>query len=272
MPIVTTEENDAMRELERKPYSSEAIRVRCPHCRKLYMVQFGDVKEAKPRFECVQCHSRFWLAMADMDFTSEVSGIPVQVKEVPKPRPELARTKVAEKPVVADLQPCPKCFKPVQARTNECPHCGVMISKVKELGFVEGGLVHSQALARAWREVVADYGNEAVHSDFLRLAQRERNLAFAGAQYGQMLKLMASDETTKKRLGEVQALAGVMLSVDEAPRARRSYGRVWQVPLAAATMMMTIGVFLPVFRNMVGVGAAILFVAIAIQLQSRRRI
>src|SRR4051812_46545989 len=88
MPIETTEENNAMRELERKPYSSEALRVRCPHCRKLYMVQYGDVKEAKPRFECVQCHNRFWLAMADMDFTSgEVSGLPIEVKSAPVPRP-----------------------------------------------------------------------------------------------------------------------------------------------------------------------------------------
>ena len=272
MPIETTEEKD-MRELERKPFSLDTLRVRCPHCRKLYLVQMGDVSETKPRFECVQCHSRFWLSMADMDFSQEVTGIPVQVKEAPKPRPELSRMKAPQATAAIDLQPCPKCFKPVQARTNECPHCGVMIGKVKELSFAEGTPAHSEVLAVAWRKVVADYGNESVHAEFLRLAQRERNLAFAGAQYGQMSKLMAADEITKKRIQEVRALAGSMLPAhgEGMKTPRRQYARIWQVPLAAATMMMVVGLFLPVFRNMVGVGAAILFIALAIQIQTRRR-
>ena len=272
MPIETMEEKD-MRELERKPFSLDTLRVRCPHCRKLYMVQMGDVSETKPRFECVQCHSRFWLSMADMDFSQEVTGIPVQMKEAPKPRPDLARSKAPQPAVAADLQPCPKCFKPVQPRTSECPHCGVMISKLKELSFNEGTPAHSEALGAAWRKVVGDYANESTHAEFLRLAQRERNLAFAGAQYGQMNKLMATDEITKKRLQEVQALAGIMLTAhgEGIKRPRRQYARIWQVPLAAATMMMVVGLFLPVFRNMVGVGAAILFIALAVQIQTRRR-
>ena len=69
-------------EMERTPYVSESLRVRCPECRKLYMVQFGDIGEAKPRFECVQCRTRFWLSLPEMDLSRELTGIPLQVKEV----------------------------------------------------------------------------------------------------------------------------------------------------------------------------------------------
>lgn len=265
MPSETMEEKN-MQELERKPNSSETMRVRCPHCRKLYLVQFGDIKETKPRFECVQCHNRFWLAMADMDFSAEVEGLPLQVKEAPRVK---SRESVKS---AADVQPCPKCFKPIHVRASECPSCGVVISKMKDLAFQEGSPSHSEALGTLWRKLIADYGNEALHAEFMRLAQRERNLPFAGAQYAQMLKLMPSDETTKKRVREVQALGSSMIpDVGRVTREPRAFSRVWQVPLALATMMMLVGMFIPVFRNMVGVGAAILFVALVLQIQSRRR-
>jgi hypothetical protein len=263
-------EKTNMNELERKPYSSESMRVRCPHCRKLYLVQYADVKEARPRFECVQCHERFWLSMPDTDVATELTGIPVQMKEAP-PAVIKAKRVVA---VNKNSEPCPKCFKLISAGTSECPHCGVLIQKMKDLAFTENTVPHSDGLATAWKKVVADYATDATHAEFLRLCQREQNLAFAAGQYGQMQKLMPSDETTRKRISEVQALASVMV-----PRSSRARGaklggdpsRLWQIPLMASVLMMIVGVFVPVFRNMVGVGAAFFFLALAFQIQFRRR-
>ncbi len=267
MPMDTMEEIN-MKEVERKPYSSESVRVRCPQCRKLYMVQFSDIKEAKPRFECIQCHSRFWLSLPDMDLSTELTGIPVQVKN-PPPR---AKTPGNRVDASKETEPCPKCFKPIQARSAECPHCGVVVAKVKELNFTETTPpAHSENVSAAWKKVLSNYGDESMHSDFLRIAQRERAIPYAAAVYGQMNKLMPTDEGTKKRVREVQALGSVMLTASENKVKSRPYARVWQVPLLAATMLMVVGAFLPVFRNMVGVGAAILFVAIALQIQVRRR-
>jgi hypothetical protein len=211
--------------------------------------------------------------MSDMDFTSEVVGLPIQVKESPP------KFKISEspKPVGApaapvDTKPCPKCFKAIPVRgVTECPHCGVLVSKVKELNFVDKTPAHSQALGAAWQKVIQSYDDENTHAEFLRLAQRERNLAYAGAQYAQMQKLMADDEVTKRRIREVQALASVTVAPIDREMRPRGYGRMWQVPLVAAAMMIGVGLVFPVFRNMVGVGAAILFIAFAIQLQSRRR-
>ena len=252
-----------MNELERKPHSSDSLRVRCPHCRKLYLVHYLDIKEAKPRFECIQCHSRFWLAMNDMDMNSEITGIPMQVKETPPP----SKTKRVE----TRKEACPKCFKMVTVGIAECPHCRVMISKVKDLNFEDVLPPHSEALAKAWNKVVNNYANESVHADFMRAAQKERNLGFAAAQYGQMNKLMPGDETTEKRLREIQSLGSVMMPHPEKKAARNPYARLWQIPLAASVLMMIVGLVIPMFRNIVGVGAALLFLALAIQIQLRRK-
>jgi hypothetical protein len=259
MPVDTTRN-----EMERKPYSptAESLRVRCPSCRKLYLVQYADIQEVKPRFECVQCHSRFWLALSDMDFTNEIFGIPVQVKEAPPaPRPKNKET-----------EPCPKCFKTNEVGVAECRHCGVVIEKYRNgLDFTEPVPSHSRTLEQLWRRVVADYANPEAHGEFIRACQRERNLAYAGSLYSQMRKLMPTDEETSRRLKEIQALGSVVMPQAAEKRLQRIYPRLWQVPLFVSTVMILVGSALPVFRNMVGVGAAILFIGVAMHLHFRTR-
>lgn len=258
MPVDNTPE----RFLERTPYTSESFRVRCPHCRKLYLVQFNDVQEAKPRFECVQCHSRFWLSLPDMDLSAELTGIPLQVKEVPaKPKPQA--------PAV-DLEPCPKCFKTNPTGSTECQHCGIMISKAKGLDF-ENYPARSTQLEGAWKKVVADYGDEAAHQEFIRASVNEQNIPYAAAQYGQMQKLMPTDDITKKRIREIQALGDTLMPPREAKKPGFYYPRLWQIPLLGAAILIIVGMVLPMFRQIVGVGAAFLFLGVAMQIQLRKR-
>jgi phage FluMu protein Com len=249
-----------MNELERKPYSSESMRVRCPHCRKLYLVQYSDVKESKPRFECIQCHDRFWLSLPDMDIHNEMTGIPLNVKDSP------VKSRKVE-------SPCPKCFKIINSGTAECPHCGVVIAKLKELSFQEDQMPRSETLEQMWKKVIANYGDESVHTDFLRLAQRESNLPFAALQYGQMQKLMPGDETTDRRVNEVRALGSVLMPEPDrlAPPIGATTNRFWQLPLIASVILIGVGLFVPMLRQIVGVGAALLFLALALQIQFRRR-
>lgn len=261
---------DTMNEMERTPYSTtESLRVRCPHCRKLYLVQFTDIQESKPRFECVQCHSRFWLSLPDMDLSGEIFGIPENVKEAPS-RPKTIDKNATPK---REMEPCPKCFKLNEHGAKECQHCGVVIDKYKAThDFTEPMPMHSRTLEHIWKKVIADYGNESLHADFMRACNKERNLAYAGAVYSQMQKLMPTDETTTKRLREIQALGSIMLPTsDNRKSSSRLYPRLWQVPLIGASLLIVVGLVLPVARNMVGVGAAFLFIAIAINFQLRSR-
>ena len=256
-------------DMERTPYSTESFRVRCPHCRKLYLVQFNDVQEAKPRFECVQCHDRFWLSLPDMDLSSELTGLPLQVKEAPVQKSPAVRAPAAES------EPCPKCFKSNPLGARECGHCGVLIAKAKaaSLSFDEPVPSHSVQLKGAWQKVVADYGDENAHREFIRMSERERNLPYAAAQYGQMKKLMPTDDITQKRVQEIQALGNTMMPArtGSSQAKSRMYPRLWQIPLLGAAILIGVGMALPMFRNIVGLGAAFLFLGIAMQMQLRRK-
>ena len=271
---------DSINEVERTPTSAgtprddhahasnETLRVRCPHCRKLYMVQFADIQEPKPRFECVQCRQRFWLALADQDLSGEVTGLPIKVKDAP-----VSTTRRDAPPEARRTDPCPKCFKPNEVNRTECAHCGIVIEKARQqLTITESTPPHSAILASLWKKVVGDYADEAQHQEFVRACQRERNLAFAGAQYGQMQKLMPGDDLTERRVREIQALALAMVPSIQSPlRVRRNFPRLWHIPLIVATAIIITGMLAPAFRNLVGVGAAIAFIATALHLHFRGR-
>jgi hypothetical protein len=230
MPVDFDPVMDHKREMERTPLvSQESLRVRCPDCRRLYLVQFSDIQEAKPRFECVQCRSRFWLSLPDIEVGQEVVGL----------------------------------------------HCGVATDKLKTVPPAqaqEGLPPHSSTLTALWKKLMGDYGDESSHAEFLRACQRERNLAYAAAQYNQMLSLMPTDEITHRKLKEIQALASTMLPPrTREPRVPRRLPYVWQWPLIGLTAVIIVGMLSPLFRNLVGVAALILFAGFALRVQFRRR-
>lgn len=270
MPVDSVEVG-ATRDSERTlvNHSTESLRVRCPHCRKLYMVQFSDIQESKPRFECVQCRQRFWVSLADQDLTHEVIGLPVQMKDAPAPAAREAAPAASRQ-----TEPCPKCFKSNEVGRTECAHCGIMIDKARSqsLAMTEGLPPHSAILATLWKKVIADYGDEAQHAEFLRACQRERNLGYAAAQYAQMQRLMPADETTARRVREVEALALTMVPpIASTVRVPRRFPRLWHLPLMFATIVIISGMLAPMWRNLVGVGAAVLFLTIGLRMHLRRR-
>lgn len=254
--------------LKLDPRTLSSLRVRCPDCRKLYLVRLEDIREVKPRFECVQCHLRFWVTLPDYDLDQEVIGTPMLAREMPKARISLRPT---ARPGLTSIT-CPKCAKVTSTLGGECEHCGVVLEKYKITHTSpEGVPPHSPALATAWQAVVADYANETLHDDFVRQCQRERNLALASAHYASMRSLMPTDELTGRRLREVQALGLTLLSANTDVRLRvpRSYPRLWQIPLMGATLVLIVGMVLPMFRNVAAIGAALLFLAVMLRFYRR---
>jgi hypothetical protein len=212
--------------------------------------------------------------MSDLDFREEVTGVPVQARNIHTPSIKNPVSKSSPGAAAAKMVPCPKCQNPMAANSKECSQCGVIFEKLKEMAARESLPPHSEAVARAWQKVIEDYGNETAHVAFIQLAHREGALAYAGAQYNQLSALMPADETARRHIREVQALGSMILPDRDKNKKRYGsipYSRVWQVPLAAAVIMMVVGIFLPVFRNMVGVGAAIFFIALALRFQQRPR-
>ncbi len=249
---------DSTREMERTPISTpESLRVRCPHCRKLYLVQYSDIQESKPRFECMDCHGRFWISLPDMDFSVEVDGLPIHAKEAPT------------RPKTENLEPCPKCHKMTSKHRAECAHCGVVMAKFKEmLHFKETGLTRSPNLETLWRKVIANYEDSGIHDEFIATAEKENNLGFAAAQYGQMKKIMPFDEITISRIKQLQAIA-TSLAPETEPKEEEYHpwrtSKLWQVPLVAAGFLIVVGLTMPGFRNFAGLGAAFLFIALVMR-------
>lgn len=251
---------DQQKDLERTPISTpESLRVRCPHCRKLYLVQYNDIQESKPRFECVECRDRFWISLNDMDFSTEVDGLPIHVKESPKSAPAKVKETDAG-------DPCPKCFKLTPRHSSECVHCGVVLKKVRELEFKEPVPAHSPHLEALWHQVISAYDVPNGHDEFIRACQADSNLAYAAVLYGQMSKIMPMDEITTARLKQVKALSDLLTPGPARPRIFwRQSSRLWQIPLLAGVICLAVGLALPVFRNIAGVGAAFLFLAVAMR-------
>lgn len=252
-----------MRDMERTPISTppESLRVRCPHCRKLYLVQYSDIQESKPRFECVECHDRFWISLAEMDFSVEVDGLPLSVKEAPA----VARGRVSESGATEE---CPKCHKLTPRFAPDCVHCGVVLSKTrKALTFRENLPAHSPRLEQLWHKVIGAYDDVALHDEFIAAAESERALPYAAALYAQMKKLMPVDETTLARLRQIEAMGAAM--VPEVPAKGDVHpwraSRLWQFPLLAGVMLLVIGMSSPAMRNIAGLGAAFVFMAIVMK-------
>lgn len=255
-----------MRDMERMPISTppESLRVRCPHCRKLYLVQYSDIQESKPRFECEECHDRFWISLPDMDFSVEVDGLPVSMKEAPAS----ARTRMPDLGVGSATEECPKCHKLTPKFAPECVHCGVVISKTrKALTFRENLPTHSVRLEQLWHRVIGAYDNAGVHDEFISAAESEKALPYAAALYGQMQKLMPMDETTLSRLKQIEVMASAMIPTPEPKGARHPWrgSRLWQFPLLAGVILLGVGMSSAAMRNIAGVGAAFIFMAVVMR-------
>lgn len=62
------------------------VHVRCPDCFKQYGVQVSEITESKPRFECLDCKTQFWIAFPEVLEQKEVIGFPVNWLNTPGQR------------------------------------------------------------------------------------------------------------------------------------------------------------------------------------------
>ena len=125
-----------------KPIAKE-IRFRCPHCQKLYCCG-GDVFEGdSPVFDCAACEASFTL-LAETDNYG------------------LFVTKKPEKNL---LETCPKCSNLKPQKTDECPSCGVYVSKYVELQKAQSPVLYE--MNQLWQSVVSHFDDDQYHQDFL---------------------------------------------------------------------------------------------------------
>lgn len=150
--------------------SPDRLRVRCPECFKPYNIEVAEIREAKPRFECVSCRSQFWIDFAEaLNHPSDIIGFLVSSTQRVK-RGDVGQTlesqgasqKLEAKVVDQKLGPksspnastqlrasgrnasdksklnneeiynCPKCNSGYGPGESECKKCGLVFLKFEE--------------------------------------------------------------------------------------------------------------------------------------------
>ena len=258
---------------------------------KLYAVNPDEIKESKPRFQCVACEKKFWIAYPESVGAGEVMGFPVEwlekkIKEpvaalrqeeriqadfVEEQRPVESKAPVMPQAQAAPTKdPCPKCKSLYTRGERECPHCGVVIARWEDLQKLkaeeEQGFPSTAYLRQCWDAVLEDYDNEKVHQGFLAVCQEERNLVFASRQYGRILAAHAGDEMAQKMRAQVMALSQVSMDVHKSKPKTKQPVKYWSFTgfvLFFSAVLIAVGFFLEPWRNMVGVGVAMIFFVLA---------
>ena len=261
----------------RKVGSSWLIKVRCPNCLKRYAINLDEIRDSRPKFACPSCDKKFWIDSSEPVATDEVIGFPLEwlsphlssfaTPQPPKKTEEVPpKTKPRENPIL-----CPKCQRLSSREVTECPSCGVVMARWDNFQKLkrekEQGFSASPALRQAWEAVLDNYEDEKVHREFLTVCQQEGNWVYASRQYGRLLSAHGGNEVAKKMSNQVVALSQVALDTSKRkPQdSRMKYWRFSNLILFFSAALIGIGFFLEPWRNIVGVGVALIFFTLTFQ-------
>lgn len=220
-----------------KQLDSATLRARCPHCYKLFSIHAGEISEARPRFECTDCHGQFWLPFPEsLENTAGMIGFPLEAEtshfatevesevatnfaseafpvenfalpdfQVEEPAPQQTRARPLER-VEAKPFSCPKCGAAYAGGQAECVKCGVIFQKFFTKLPVRSDFAASKELKALWEAVTLEYEKEDRHRQFIQYGQNDGNLEFVLRKYKDVQEVSASDELSKKFVKEVAAM------------------------------------------------------------------
>lgn len=238
---------------------SLVIGVRCPQCLKLYAVDKSEIKEAKPKFECNKCHTRFWIPFSGASaLQPEIIGFPVswlEDQDVNKPEPK------KPEPVVLEQAPA-DTFALVEEHRIDANQSMELFARFHH----DVGVPHSRRLRDLWNLVVDDYANEDLHRQFVKMCQKENNLAFASKKYAHILNTVSVDEMAVKMIREIDNLVQAWLTKAQVPKKKTLFSsRIAYITLGVGLVLIALGLSVMQFRNLVGVGVVLTFLTLAWQ-------
>ncbi len=219
---------------------AQEVRFRCPHCQKLYCTQNDVFEGADPLFDCVSCKKSFLLSR-DVDsfglFMTDTSN----------------RTQFAE---------CPKCFQLKPIKGDECPSCGVLISKFEEVQKAESPELFE--LSKMWQRVLADFTFEQAHQKFINACHQKMALNFAFKKYSEIKNMVGYDLACDHYMKQVELRLEQQFKAEEASYyssvSRKLLSRAQTVFLCMGIFGVSILIFnkvRPTFPNLTGLVVAI---------------
>lgn len=285
-------------------HSQDHIKVRCPQCFKLYRVDFSSVALHRPKFQCTQCQEKFSLQIQDCQGLDEIIGFSESWEEkstneedvissfaqrndvlgIEGPLDSLQQNKKSEEKTVFKPEershkeldkegvPCPKCETLNPIGSLECKHCHVVIKKFVEIKKDPSLVNVPQKLKEIWQMVLNHYEDEDLHQEFIRQCRKLNRLEFAASRYKKILDAQPQEELALRFRREIVALASIAPELTttstkvnpiDKPKMRVPFT---SIAMLLSSILMFVGYMTPEFRNLMGIGAAFLFITTAIRL------
>jgi hypothetical protein len=184
------------------------ILFRCPCCQKLFCTEINAVENYSSKnteFQCTDCSEDFYLSNE-----RTASGLFQTIKRTQH-----------------EFVHCTKCNFLKNKQSDECPSCGVIETRYKDIVKLENPRLFE--LNQMWSTVVTDLANDQAHQEFLNFAQSMSALNFAAQKYMDMQKIMGSDDLTEKYLKQIElrleAVANSYMSAEKDKYGRSGSGQ-----------------------------------------------
>ena len=269
--------------------NQELIKVRCPQCFKLYNVRSESIQSKKPKFKCNECQEGFSLNYPECLGMDEVIGFadsweePLDAPESPEDTKvkEVLEASVEVKAAVEETEPtdtvhdapqeetlpCVKCGALNPVSFKECQKCGIIFEKYQVKKDDPIGAKAPQKLKEIWQMVLNHYEDDDLHEEFLRQSRKANQLEFASSRYRKILEAQPNEEIAKRYINKIIALASIPAEKPIKDEAKRKF----RVPFTSLAMLLSaivmfMGYMMPELRNLMGIGAAFLFITTAIRL------
>lgn len=162
---------------------AQEVRFRCPHCQKLYCTQnnvFDGAVLAQPAFDCVSCHKSFSLTREVNEFGLYVTDTSSQAR----------------------FAACPKCSHLRPIESDECPSCGIIVSKYEAMQKVESPSLFE--LNQLWQKVLADFTQDQAHQKFINACHQKMALNFAYNKYSELKNTVGFDLSCDHYMRQVE--------------------------------------------------------------------
>jgi hypothetical protein len=240
--------------------------VRCPSCNKLFRIDSREIKSASPYFDCTACKARF-----AFDYPPEnVNRIETRLISQ-KDTFQLADSLDQEE--IPELRKCPKCEALNPRLSKECIKCGVIFERLENLPPADAALGAIPSLVKAWQDLLSDYDNLRKHMAFVDRCEELQALPYALKKYESLREAQPQDGVAQQMFHRILLrkfaskakqnsvylkLAGISAQVNWLQV------RKW-IPFAVGALFILIGMVHPLTRNMVGIGAAILFLTLGLR-------
>lgn len=253
--------------------------VRCPACNKLFRIAAKEIKSSSPHFDCTACAARF-----TFDFPP-ASPYKVETRVISQKDSFQLMDSVdrEEQAAAPSLKACPKCEAVNPQMSKECLKCGVIFSRVEELPM-DASMGALPSLVKAWQDLMSDYSNMTKHVAFVDRCEDLQALPFALKKYETLKEVQPTDSMAQEMFHRV-LIRNLQKKVDRISWLQKTkkfmtlangkinWPRVRKLaPFALSFALIMVGLSSPAARNMVGMGAALLFLTIGLTLFIKGRI